>query len=48
MQNLNDLIPSNSGWSLSLPTGINSRGQITGQGTINGEQHAFLLTPVAK
>jgi probable HAF family extracellular repeat protein len=48
MQNLNDLIPSNSGWSLTLPTGISSRGQITGQGTINGQQHGFLLTPVAK
>jgi probable HAF family extracellular repeat protein len=48
MQNLNDLIPSDSGWSLSLPTGINSRGQITGQGTINGQQHGFLLTPVEK
>jgi len=45
MQDLNTLIPSNSGWSLSLPTGINNRGQITGQGTINGQQHAFLLTP---
>jgi probable HAF family extracellular repeat protein len=48
MQDLNTLIPSNSGWSLSLPLSINSRGQITGQGTINGQQHAFLLTPVAK
>jgi probable HAF family extracellular repeat protein len=46
MQNLNDLIPSNSGWQLSLPTAINDRGQITGQGNINGQSHAFLLTPV--
>jgi probable HAF family extracellular repeat protein len=45
MQDLNTLIPSDSGWSLSLPTGINNRGQITGQGSINGQQHAFLLTP---
>jgi probable HAF family extracellular repeat protein len=48
MQNLNDLIPPNSGWSLSLAMSINDRGQITGQGTINGEQHAFLLTPVSE
>jgi probable HAF family extracellular repeat protein len=46
MQDLNTLIPSNSGWSLSLPTSINLLGQITGQGTINGQQHGFLLTPV--
>ena len=45
MQDLNTLIPSNSGWSLSMATGINNRGQITGQGTINGQQHGFLLAP---
>jgi len=45
MQNLNDLIPANSGWQLQLPTGINDAGQITGQGIINGQMHAFLLTP---
>jgi probable HAF family extracellular repeat protein len=48
MQDLNTLIPSNSGWVLSTANGINSRGQIVGQGTINGQQHGFLLTPVAK
>jgi len=48
MQILNDLIPKNSGWTLSLPIGINDRGQITGQGTINGQQHGFLLTPVGE
>ncbi len=46
MQDLNDLIPSNSGWVLSMPTAINARGQITGQGAINGQSHAFLLTPI--
>lgn len=45
IEDLNDLIPSNSGWVLTLPTGINVRGQITGEGSINGESHAFLLTP---
>jgi probable HAF family extracellular repeat protein len=48
IQDLNDLIPRNSGWFLSLPTAINNRGQITGQGTINGQSHAFLLTPVSQ
>jgi probable HAF family extracellular repeat protein len=46
MQDLNKLIPSDSGWSLSVANSINVRGQITGQGTINGEQHGFLLTPI--
>jgi len=45
---LNTLIPSNSGWFLSLPLSINALGQITGQGTVNGQQHGFLLTPTAK
>jgi len=45
MQDLNKLIPSNSGWVLSQANGINDSGQIVGYGTINGEQHGFLLTP---
>lgn len=48
MQNLNLLIPSNSGWTLTVANGINARGQITGQGSINGQQHGFLLTPVGR
>jgi probable HAF family extracellular repeat protein len=48
MVDLNTLIPPNSGWQLSLPLSINSLGQITGQGNVNGTQHGFLLTPVAK
>jgi probable HAF family extracellular repeat protein len=48
MQDLNDLIASNSGWSLSIATAINDRGQITGQGAINGQSHAFLLTPTSQ
>jgi probable HAF family extracellular repeat protein len=47
MQDLNNLIPANSGWLLVYAFAINDNGQITGQGTINGETHAFLLTPVA-
>jgi hypothetical protein len=48
MQDLNTLIPSNSGWTLTMATAINVRGQITGEGDINGQQHGFLLTPVAQ
>jgi probable HAF family extracellular repeat protein len=45
MQDLNTLIPANSGWVLFTATSINLRGQITGVGTIDNESHAFLLTP---
>jgi probable HAF family extracellular repeat protein len=44
MLDLNTLIPAGSGWTLSSATGINLSGQIVGNGTINGQQHAFLLT----
>jgi probable HAF family extracellular repeat protein len=42
---LNTLIPSNSGWYLGIPTRIKNTGQITGSGTINGQEHGYLLTP---
>lgn len=46
MRDLNDLIPSGSGWSsLGAAYSINEAGQIAGAGGINGETHAFLLTP---
>jgi len=45
MHNLNDLIPPNSGWVLSGAYDINSSGQIVGSGHIDGEKHAYLLTP---
>jgi probable HAF family extracellular repeat protein len=32
-------------WELISATGINDLGQIVGEGFINGEHHAFLLTP---
>jgi probable HAF family extracellular repeat protein len=47
MQDLNNLIPPKSGWVLEYAASINNRGQITGSGTINGETHAFLLTPIS-
>ncbi len=48
MRDLNKLIPSNSGWQLTSANGINVRGQITGEGTIDGQTHAFVLAPVAE
>jgi len=47
MIDLNTLIPAGSGWTLQVGTAMNDNGQITGYGIINGELHAFLLTPVA-
>lgn len=43
LQDLNDLIPANSGWVLGAASGINNRGEIAGTGTINGETHGYLL-----
>lgn len=43
LQDLNDLISSNSGWVLGAASGINDRGEIVGTGTINGETHGYLL-----
>jgi probable HAF family extracellular repeat protein len=42
---LNDLIPSGSGWVLENTQAINAWGQIAGRGLIGGEYHAFLLSP---
>jgi probable HAF family extracellular repeat protein len=46
MQDLNDLIPPGSGWTLTEARGINSSGQIVVQGEMGGIAHSFLLTPV--
>jgi probable HAF family extracellular repeat protein len=43
---LDDLIPSDSGWSLFNVGGINDTGQIVGNGLFNGEPHQFRLDPV--
>jgi uncharacterized repeat protein (TIGR01451 family) len=45
MIDLNTLLPSSSGWSLTEAQDINDAGQIVGTGIINGQTHAFLLTP---
>jgi hypothetical protein len=38
--------PTGSGWVLYEAHAINDAGEIVGSGTINGQEHAFLLTPV--
>src|SRR5262249_48464251 len=45
MTDLNDLLPSNSGWEVYQASGINASGQIVGEGFHNGAQHGFLMTP---
>lgn len=47
MYDINTLLPSNSGWSLQGAYDINDYGQIVGIGTLNGQGHAFLMTPTA-
>jgi probable HAF family extracellular repeat protein/parallel beta-helix repeat protein len=46
MYNLNDLVDVNSDFVFTRAFDINNKGQIVGFGEINGERHAFLLTPV--
>jgi uncharacterized membrane protein len=46
MHDLNSLLSStSSGWQLAEGDAINDLGQIAGTGWIDGQQHAFLLTP---
>jgi probable HAF family extracellular repeat protein/T5SS/PEP-CTERM-associated repeat protein len=45
MHDLNTLIPSGSGWVLEEARAITNNGRIVGYGTINGQTHAFLLSP---
>lgn len=45
MVDLNTLLPPNTGWNLTEARDINDAGQIVGTGTINGQNHAFLMTP---
>jgi uncharacterized membrane protein len=47
MRSLLGLLPVSSGWSNLNATGINDAGQIVGQGTFDGQQVAFLMTPDA-
>ncbi len=46
MLDIHDLIDPTTGWVLRNARAINGSGQIVGDGHINGENHAFLLTPI--
>ncbi len=46
MYDLNKLLVNGTGWQLSFATMINDAGQIVGTGLYQGQQRAFLLTPV--
>jgi probable HAF family extracellular repeat protein len=45
LTDLNDLLPSGSGWVLKTAADINDDGEIIGYGKINGETHGYLLIP---
>jgi probable HAF family extracellular repeat protein len=45
MQDLNTLVPTVAGRVLRSAEDVNDAGQIVATGTINGEDHGFLLTP---
>lgn len=44
---LNTLLPSGSGWFLTRAWDIDANGVIVGEGTLNGEMRAFVLTPAS-
>ena len=46
-QDLNALLPASSGWVLQSANGINSAGQIVGDGVYQGQGQAFLLSPTS-
>ncbi len=48
MQDLNGLIPANSGWELTWASAINDKGEIAGTGMYNGRRNAYLLTPTSR
>ena len=43
-QDLNDVLPANSGWVLLRANAINSHGDIVGDGRYQGEVHAYVLS----
>lgn len=47
MEELNDLIPPGTSWTLLEARGINRCGEIVGIGTFNGARRGFLLVPRA-
>jgi probable HAF family extracellular repeat protein len=47
LQDINNLIADDSGWELEDANDINNKGQIVGKGILNGQYHAYLLTPLS-
>lgn len=45
---LNTLVTNGSAWTLTNATATNDAGQIVGAGFINGQEHAYLLTPTTQ
>jgi probable HAF family extracellular repeat protein len=45
MMDANDLLPAESGWTLTIAFGIDEHGAIVGQGIHDGQRHGFLLVP---
>ncbi|MFL5962431.1 MAG: DUF6531 domain-containing protein [Gaiellaceae bacterium] len=43
---LNSFVPDGSGWLLTHAEGINDKGQIVGDGVLNGVGHSWVLSPV--
>jgi len=46
LYDLNGLLTANTEWQLLAAYGMNNSGQIVGKGLFNGQEQAFLLTPV--
>lgn len=47
LEDLNNLISPDLGWELEDAVDINNKGQIVGRGILNGQYHAYLLTPLS-
>jgi probable HAF family extracellular repeat protein len=46
LYNVNNLLPANSGWTITEVDGVNNSGQIVGTGIYNGQTEAFIANPV--
>jgi uncharacterized membrane protein len=46
LYNVNDLLPANSGWTITDVSDVNDWGQIVGTGIYDGQTEAFIANPV--
>ena len=46
LTDLNTLLPAGAGWELTGAWAINDAGQIAGAGVVDGQEHAFRLSPL--